>query len=144
MGYKLRFIGQMSMHLFKNSFVRGLRKTIPKGFLRFQGSSPSCRLYEPEAGLVIRNHVPDEPWIRTSSSYSPGVWIGGSCSRFWYFFQGITDSAGKFRTTGRLFLKTNPEGRIPVPNLGVKKAMQYQDINKMARFLMNRFLPGDD
>jgi hypothetical protein len=37
----------MSRHVFKGSFIRGFRKTTPKGFLRFQGSSPSCRLYEP-------------------------------------------------------------------------------------------------
>jgi hypothetical protein len=54
------FIRQMSTLLFKNSFMRGFWKTSPKGFLRFQGSSPSCRLYGPEAGLVISTHLPDE------------------------------------------------------------------------------------
>jgi hypothetical protein len=63
-----RFIRQMSTHLFKNSFIRGLRKMAPKGFLRFQGSRQSLRkpfeaFFSDESivHLVIRTHLPDEP-----------------------------------------------------------------------------------
>ena len=41
----------------KNAFMNDGHKRAIKGFLRFQGSSPSCRLYEPEAGQVISSLV---------------------------------------------------------------------------------------